>query len=145
MRPHKSEKHTNMRPMIEILAMKTHLLMTMVILQTVILLKATQSIIINGTRETIFWDQENDSQLMKHFYRIRQLRNVLKCLFKKVKKPKMQNSRISIQIRAESLRNLVEGSTKPSSINKPNKEVPISPSLKDSTHKMEMKWFSRIN
>ena len=133
-----------MRPIILILAMKTHLLMSMVILQTVILIKTSQAIRINGTREQIFGDKEDDSQLMKHFYKIRQLKQVLKYLFKNVDKPKMLNSRISIQIRADKFMNLVEGSAQPS-INKTNKQVPTSPSLKGIPHTMEMKWFSRIN
>ena len=133
-----------MTPIIQILAMKTYLLMSMVILQIVILVKTSRTRRINGTIENIFGEKENDSQLIKHFYRIRQLKNVLKYLFKKVNKPKMLNSRISIQIRADKLINLVEESAKPI-IYKTNKDVTTSPSLKDSTHKMEMKWFSRIN
>ena len=130
--------------MIQILAMKTHLLMSMLILHIVSLVKTTQSMRINGTREKIFRNKEHVSQLMKHSFRIRQLKNVLKYLFKKVKKTKILNSRISIQIRADKFMNLVEGSAQPS-INKTNKQVPTSPSLKGIPHTMEMKWFSRIN
>ena len=99
---------------------------------------------INETREKIFRNKEHVSQLMKHSFRIRQLKNVLKYAFKKVKKTEILNSRISIQIRADKIKNLMEESAKGSS-KKSKKFVLISPSLKDNAHKMEIKWFSRIN
>ena len=113
----------------QILAMKTHLLMAMLIMKIIMLVRSTQGA--PHTEDVTFWRKENKSQLLIDLYRIRHLKNVLKHRFKEAKKTNtLDHSR-------ESLQKLTEGEK--------DKKVYISPILKEKTLNVEKNWFVRIN
>ena len=122
--------------------MKTYLLISIAMTQAILMVKLTPTT--DNQPENKLWRKENESQLLNHFFRIRQLKNVLKQIFRKLEKKKIiAGETILVNIKAEKFVKPMRGSVQ--SIEQKTKKEHKKVTVKESAEKAEMKWFSRIN
>ena len=133
------------------LPMKTHLPLTITILQAMVLIKTMMAMPINKTvksnnTEHKMLNELSNSKLIKNFYRMNKLKKVLKHLLKKENDIKRMESGqgISLKMRSKEFLQLLEGPTESTQETK-NGEDTKRPMSKLNIHNMEMKWFTRIN
>ena len=132
------------------LSMKKHLPITITILLARIMIKTMMTMPVNN--EVIFKTTEHkalnkvtNSKLLSNFYRITQLKKVLKQLLiteNEIKRIQRDDG-MSLMIRREVFLHFLDGSTESRQqiINGEDANFPIS---ENYIHDMEMKWFNRI-
>ena len=133
------------------LPMKTHLPLTITILQAMVLIKTmmampiTNTVTSNNTEHKMLNELSN-SKLINNFYRMNKLKKVLKHILKKENDIKRMESGqgISLKMRSKEFLQLMEGPTE-STQETQNGEDTKPPMSKINIHNMEMKWFNRIN
>ena len=133
------------------LPMKTHLRLTITILQAMVLIKTMMAMPINKTvtsnnTEHKMLNELSNSKLIKNFYRMNKLKKVLKHILKKENNIKRMESGqgIFLKMRSKEFLLLLEGPTE-STQETTNGEDTKPPMSKLNIHNMEMKWFNRIN
>ena len=99
----------------------------------------------NNPQQKILNELTNSKQI-NNFYRITQLKKVLKHILKKEKDIKRMESGegISLKIKSDEFLQLLEGSPE-SMQDTRNDEETKPPMSKLNIHSVEMKWFNRIN
>ena len=131
--------------------MKTHLPLTITILQAMVLITTMMAMPINKTvksnnTEHKMLNELSNSKLIKNFYRMNKLKKVLKHLLKKENDIKRMESGqgISLKMRSKEFLLLLEGPTESTQETK-NGEDTKPPMSTLNIHNLEMKWFNRIN
>ena len=129
----------------------------MVIIQAMFMIAATmpinKAVKVNNNEKTMLNKpiEINNYKLINHFYRISQLKRVLRFLFnveKKETKIEKTFGGFSLKVRGDKFHQLMEEtSIKPTEANmiRNKEDVEMDSFSEDFVHHIEMKWFNRIN